>query len=367
MKTDAKPASVIGVRSIAIGILRIIMPHACFFLFFLGCLERPIGTTSYVPAIFPTAAALEARPQLKLMGTISVANNVNPRWCYDKNPELVFAESTSLYRSDLKGHLTKITQLPQLIDQLTLQCSIDGSTIFALSMEHDTAFVVSQGAISKYALAHQWIDSHVRTGSPMSPDGAMFVLRRPRLIEGPDVLRMKSVYSAAVGDVFWGDADLIERGKSNVLIFRLRANPSMILNRVELNPKTYVDNIQECGSGYVVTYSDAEDHRYAYLFDRSAGVSQQPIIQSKFVGRLHSANMRCVISVMSESGGVLGVKELILMRGKEPEQVDIKDYKMQNDRFEISKDGRMILTYQPLPQRQILLYAIMSEPIGQEK
>lgn len=231
-----------------------------------------------VDTTFGPSAAAEVR---KLPARVAAAFDFdgNIRFCYDRAPEIIYFrydtpnDRTLVEARSIDGVARTVFEFPGVGDQRSLSCSVDGSTIAALSVPQDHLYIFKASQLSAYKIVHWRPYSVGGEFSLLSPDGSVIsALDEPTLISGPDALAQMQFLKVQISQrvFFDGGYAYIDEDRT-IDIYRYTDGWNRL--RSITKPAGFdVRDIVRCGSHLVASLADDDNARFL-AFDEQGTVS----------------------------------------------------------------------------------------------
>jgi hypothetical protein len=140
--------------------------------------------------------------------------NAKVRFCYDKDPEIIYfrhdasSNRTIVEARSLDNRTRALFDFPGLANPRSLSCSIDGSTIAALSGDNGHLYIFQSSQLLAYEIQRPTLDNVKGFYSLLSPDGKMIGLYGdPVHRSGADAIANMKMFKVARGDSVFFDED----------------------------------------------------------------------------------------------------------------------------------------------------------------
>ena len=218
------------------------------------------------------SAAAEVR---KLPARVAAAFDLddiidNVRFCYDRAPEVIYfrydraGNRTSVEARSIDGVVRTVFVFPGMGDPNSLSCSVDGSTIAALSSQQDYLYIFQASQLSTYKIVHWRLYSVGGEYSLLSPAGSMIsTLDEPTLVSGPDALAQMRFLKARLDErvFFEGGYAYIDEDNRTIDVYRY-ADGWKRLRSIAMPAGFGTREISRCGSHLVATVTDDNNARF---------------------------------------------------------------------------------------------------------
>jgi hypothetical protein len=307
------------------------------------------------PAVAANLEVAEARVIANFAITQSIV------LCYDRIPEFIYVINrevgAALQSMVFDGTSHQIATFPRPLDQSSLSCSDDASTIAVMDSKFQYLYVIQNGLMSEYEVvepASRALATYSTPGLLGESGDAIALPQRVVHVSGPDPLQRMHPFITESGEVFISGKRLYVWQRGNYFIDVYDGGSPEWEKRLRMQiPSTtnFVAAVARCGNHDVATLTEYDDYKF---YDLTAG-RIRPVdwlskigIKGRFrnlrLGELgiHSGSFgRCVFPVSDErrvpnelkAFAVIGSSGLSVFKIKGPPLVNIID------RVSLTKDG----------------------------
>jgi hypothetical protein len=245
---------------------------------------------------FARAAAAEVRKlPARVAATFDLDDIIGEvRFCYDRAPEIIYfrydreSDRTLVEARSIDGAVRTLFEFPDMGDPRSLSCSVDGSTIAALSRPQDHLYVFQTSQLSAYKFLHWQPYSVAGEYSLLSPDGSMIsALDEPTHVSGPDALAQMRFLKVDERLFFEGGHAYIDEDRT-IDVYQYVDGWKRLRSITKL-PGFYVNEISRCGSHLVASLADDIDSRFL-AFDEQGTVNPDWLSRIGFKSLLRAFN-----------------------------------------------------------------------------
>lgn len=230
--------------------------------------------------------------------------NAKVRFCYDKDPEIIYfrhdasSNRTIVEARSLDNRTRALFDFPGLANPRSLSCSIDGSTIAALSGDNGHLYIFQSSQLSAYEIQRPTLDNVKGFYSLLSPDGKMIGLYGdPVHRSGADAIANMKVFKVARGDSVFFDEDAAYVDEEHEIARYQYLDGGWGRQGSISKPLDYsVIEVSRCGNRLVASLSDDEHLGLLDPEKREAG-------RDDWLKRMGSAAFR-VGAASAQPGGV---------------------------------------------------------------